>query len=602
MWNFKVIERGFLEEDPRETEFFRVRTPAEAVVREFIQNSLDAGKNGETIKVKISFTHAERKSIRCFLDDTLKDHLMACRFLDERGYPENVPCLVLEDFGTTGLDGPFTPDAGGGNFYNFWWRKGISQKSEGKAGRWGLGKITFHIISKIRTFFGLTVRHDGKMLLMGRTILKAHVLRGQRYWYFGQFSNSDSMPVEDNSIISLFNYNFGIHRNNTETGLSLVIPLPVNEINFDSLLRGVIQHYFYPVLAGTLKVEIREGDRQEELNDINLIEKASSIDWSDTEWEGMNIKKILEFVKSARVTAPVILHINNQDSPEISRESFGNQLDIIKDSFRSGNQVRFQIPLHIRKNDGSEVDTSFTVLLKRYPEFKKPFECYIRSGILVSEIRALGNRPVAGLLIADEAPVCEFLGDCETPAHTNWNERTEGFKEKYSDAVRNLRFIKKSMVQIVSVLDEPPHERQADFLKEIFSVPVTPEERKEDMEITPEPEIPQVQEKRGIFNISRIKNGFSVTLNPGITDLLFPFRATVKMAYDTFRGNPFRQYEKFDFDVGGSLIDIVPHDCDVLVRELNRLEIEVKNHGFELKVTGFDPRRDLVVDIKEVET
>lgn len=599
MWNFKVIEPGFPEEDPRETEFFRVRTPAEAVVREFIQNSLDAGKDGETIKVKISLTCAERKNIHHFLDNTLKEHLISCGFLDEHGYPENVPCLILEDFGTTGLDGPFTPDAGEGNFYNFWWRKGISQKGERKAGRWGLGKITFHIISKIRTFFGLTAREDRKTLLMGKALLKAHVFRNRRYHYFGYFSRNNSMPVEDNSIISSFRVSFGIDRDNTETGLSLVIPLPVDEINFNSLLRGVIQHYFYPILDGTLRVKIQEGDRQKELNDSSLFEMVSSINWDDTEWKEINIRKILEFVKGAREMPPVDLRVKSQDNPEIVRESFGDQLDVIKNSFRAGNPVRFKIPLRIRKNDGSETATSFTVLLKRFPEFKEPFECYIRSGILVSEIRTLGNRPVAGLLIADEAPICEFLGDCETPAHTNWNERTEGFKEKYPDAARNLRFIKRSMVQIVSILDEPPSERQIDFLKEIFSVPLSPEEREEMAEITRAPEIQQVERTLRTFSISRTQNGFSITLNEGITGLSFPFRAAVRMAYDTFRDNPFRSYEKFDFDVGSSSINIDADDCTVLKRELNELEIEITGWKFRLEVTGFDPNRDLVVDIKE---
>jgi len=91
---------------------------------------------------------------------------------------------VLEDFNTTGLDGPYEPDAKGGNFYNFWWREGISEKKGQRAGRWGLGKTTFHIVSKIRTLWGLTVRDDGKILLMGKALLKTHFLNGTRYHYY----------------------------------------------------------------------------------------------------------------------------------------------------------------------------------------------------------------------------------------------------------------------------------------------------------------------------------------------------------------------------------------------------------------------------------
>lgn len=598
MWNFKVIERGIPERNPRETEFFRLRSPAETVIREFIQNSLDARRNQETIEVKISLIRVERERIRSFLADDLKEHLIACGMLADCDYPENVPCLILEDFGTTGLDGEFTPDAGQGNFYNFWWREGVSQKREQRAGRWGLGKITFHVVSKIRTFFGLTVREDKRTLLMGKALLKTHLLHDQRYQYFGYFSMRDYMPVENGGIISEFKNKFGIARN-TEAGLSLVIILPVDEINFDSLQKAVIEHYFYPVLAGSLKVEVRESDRQEELNGSNLIEKASAIDWRDTDWEGINIREVLEFIRGAENIQIVSLQVENLGSPDITQKSFGDQLDIIKTSFRSGEPVKFKVPLRIRKSDGNKSDTSFTVLLKRFPGLGKTFECYIRSGIFVSEIKMLGSRPIAGLLIADDKAVCEFLGDCETPAHTSWNERTEGFAEKYTNAARILRFIKKSMAQIVSIIDEPPRDRQIDFLKEIFSVPVSPEQRGEEQEITQEPEVSIDERSPTVFAVSQLQGGFSITLNPrGTGHLSFPFRATVKMAYNTFRGDPFSGYEKFDFDVGGASISIEGEDCNIIERNLNQIKVQITGLKFKLQVKGFDNRRDLVIDIK----
>ena len=245
-WFFKEIERGIPERNPRETEFFRINAPGEAVVREFIQNSLDARKNQEPIKVKISFHSTRRENVSIFLEDTLISHLNACGLLEGREYPEEVPYILLEDFNTTGLEGPYKPDAREGDFYNFWWREGISQKTGQRAGRWGLGKTTFHIVSKIRTFWGLTVRGDGKILLMGKALLKTHSLNEKRYHYFGCFSLEDSMPVEDNSILSRFRNSFAISRNDTETGLSVIIPLPVDEINFDSIRKGVILHYYYP--------------------------------------------------------------------------------------------------------------------------------------------------------------------------------------------------------------------------------------------------------------------------------------------------------------------------------------------------------------------
>lgn len=202
-WIFKKIERGFPEKNPRETEFFKITSPAEAVVREFVQNALDARKNQAPIKVKISLRNTERDSISSFLDDTLRKHLEACGYLKDWDCDESIPCLILEDFGTTGLDGQIDPDASRGNFYNFWWREGISEKKGQRGGRWGLGKITFHLVSKIRTFWGLTARNnEEKLLLMGKALIKNHKPKNERYFYFGCFTMGNFMPVEDNSIVS----------------------------------------------------------------------------------------------------------------------------------------------------------------------------------------------------------------------------------------------------------------------------------------------------------------------------------------------------------------------------------------------------------------
>jgi hypothetical protein len=601
-WFFEEIRRGFPERDPRETEFFRITGPGEAVVREFIQNSLDAKTDQEMLRVKISLHSIRRKDTHAFLDDTLKGHLKACGLIDSWGYPENIPCLVLEDYGTTGLDGSHDPGAGEGNFYNFWWREGISEKSGQRAGRWGLGKTTFHIVSKIRTLFGLTVRNDGKTLLMGKALLRTHSLNGRRYHYFGYFCADNYRPVERDSILSEFRRVFGITRNETETGFSAVIPLPVDEINFESIIEGVIQHYYYPLLAGMLNVEIRDNinNRQEELNGENLIEKASRMDWNDTVWGGIDIKQILEFIRDSLSIEPVRLEIHEPADPEITPESFGEQMDTVRERFLRGDPLRFKVPVTIGKTGGMERESFLEVLLRRFPGIRKAFEAYIRSGILVSEIKMLGSRPVAGLLIAEDPAVSEFLGDCETPAHTNWNERTEHFAGQYVNAVRTLRFIKKSMLQIVSILDEPPRERQVDFLKDIFSIPVGQMEREEEEELTRPPVIPEgIDRQPEKFNIQKIHGGFRVTLNPERrTDLSFPFQAVVKTAYDTRRGNPFSQYHKFDFDVAGTSVTVEARDCIVMERKYNILKVEITGENFELGVTGFDPRRDLVVDIK----
>src|SRR5436305_1999742 len=77
------------------------------------------------------------------------------------------------------------------NMKDFWRRVSRSHKGGDKDGSWGLGKIVFPASSKIRTFFGFTVRNDDENLtplLMGQAVLRHHVLKGIEYAPIGLFS------------------------------------------------------------------------------------------------------------------------------------------------------------------------------------------------------------------------------------------------------------------------------------------------------------------------------------------------------------------------------------------------------------------------------
>ena len=194
MWRFRKIEPGVVERNPRESEFFRLTEPDEAVVREFIQNALDARYEQETVRVRIYIGRARGREISTYLNE-LSPHLSASGF-NRVGDSEIIEFLTIEDSGTTGLDG----DTGrsDSNFYHFWWREGISAKTGRRAGRWGLGKITFHLVSKIRTFWGFTVRKDdSRALLMGKALLKPHQVNSDIFDYAGYYCDENWQPVEE---------------------------------------------------------------------------------------------------------------------------------------------------------------------------------------------------------------------------------------------------------------------------------------------------------------------------------------------------------------------------------------------------------------------
>ena len=170
--------------EPISGEFFATEATekaGEALVREGIQNSLDARRDGETVMVRIRVSGKDsavaRSAVAPFLGG-LQEHLRAPgNGLQEiPSDEENCPVLVFEDFGTTGLLGDpaeWKPQAGSKNhFYHFFRAEGRSDKGEKDIGRWGVGKQVFPRSSRINTVFGLTVRSDDrKKLLMGMAVL-----------------------------------------------------------------------------------------------------------------------------------------------------------------------------------------------------------------------------------------------------------------------------------------------------------------------------------------------------------------------------------------------------------------------------------------------
>ena len=88
-----------------------------------------------------------------YFSGELERHLSACNFLPKDYARSNrIKFITIEDSGTTGLDGATGEDGSspekGNNFYDFWWREGMSGKRGREAGRWGLGYFPMQEVSK----------------------------------------------------------------------------------------------------------------------------------------------------------------------------------------------------------------------------------------------------------------------------------------------------------------------------------------------------------------------------------------------------------------------------------------------------------------------
>ena len=108
--------------------------------------------------------------------------------------------------------------------------------------------------------------------------------------------------------------------------------------------------------------------------------------------------------------------------------------------------------------------------------------------------------------------------------------------------------------------------------------------------------MPLLKGKKRPVLIEKIHTGLKLIKNPAADDL--PESIKLKLGYDVPRGNPITSYQEWDFDISKSPIVIESSGVYFTKKEKNELEfdIEDKSH-FEIKLTGFDEKRDLFLKL-----
>ena len=128
------MEDGQKYVEPTHREHLATGGLVEPLVREAIQNSLDATLDGKVTKVVFTLGQAEAPEVRPYLK-TLRPHLEAITRSLPEGIPdanESIRFLAIEDYNTRGLEGdstvhkPLNSDGSKNHFFRFWHQVGQS--------------------------------------------------------------------------------------------------------------------------------------------------------------------------------------------------------------------------------------------------------------------------------------------------------------------------------------------------------------------------------------------------------------------------------------------------------------------------------------------
>jgi hypothetical protein len=627
-WHFREKKPSDTARDPISSEFFAnesVKNAARALVREAIQNSLDArprrreGPAEIRINVGVGPDAAGKGEADPFFDGVWP-HLKAKRSKLQNPPSLNERCafLTIEDFGTNGLEGDpeqWKPGEDKENaFYTFFRAEAYSEKAADDRGRWGVGKLVFPRSSRASAFFGYTVpRSTGKPMLMGRMILGHHQVENIEYSpdaFFGVRKTVAGdpnfiIPVTDDLGLERFRQVFKVSRKR-EPGLSVVVPWlvdgeeDVDQFEIEELCRIVATEYLLPILRGELVVTVSRRANHRRLD-------AAELRNTNQHWIDDKLGVVLELGRFAATPPPERIFrleaAEQSASPKMPEAPLAAEhVTAVRSLLESGQAVAFDLPIRVYPKNAASQLCEFRVHMLGAPSSEHEAPVFVRDGITITNAKGRPVPDFATLVTIDDNMLASLLGDSENPAHTEWLPETRGFKGKYKYAPAFLRYVKTIPWEVYRALFTGQREVDPFVLAEFFpdlelSDKTVAKGRKNDgngkdpKDPPPQPPPP----KPRLYSLRRIEGGFAV--RRGTVEGKTPHRLRIRLAYEVRRGNPLRKYEEFDFDVAKPPIDIVPNGLRLLSYGMNEIVAAPDQADFSLSVTGFDTNRDLYVKV-----
>lgn len=625
-WFFVPSNPQSKKRDPAWAEFFHSAVSIDnncvALVRESLQNSLDAAQDGID-SVTVRFALAGPKSavpadVAADYFQLLPDHVRASGF-DGVSPDEDCQYLVVEDFGTTGLLGdPLSAqeptDGETNHFYYFFRHEGKSGKQQGQRGRWGIGRFVFPMSGRLCSIVALTVR-DPKIgdspdpLLMGNSVLRAHTLDGQMYepdGYWGASADASKpvQPYRDENLIRAFSEDFRVSRT-TEPGLSVVVPFLEPGWTAGMLVSACVKDYFVPVSRGRLNIIVDDLDTGERTA-INAGTLTEIVDGLAREMREPLLRDI-ELVAWAE-KAPAISMVSTYDGtvkPEWDSNLLFHEssLELARNKFSGEGRVVINLPISVRREKEGTVQDSFIRVVIAESIGQRGQALFARSGIIVSEAGGRSTITDARVLVLiDDEPASRMLGDAEGPAHVNWSDQTKAFKQRYRHGPTWLTVVRSSPIQILKRL-RGLEGRQDDLIAaEYFPLP-DPGPRK-GAESTPSPKKktpPRGADRMRLVVDEDGPGRIVARLNPKAI-ASSATRVALTCAYDSAGSHAISAWEPEDF----RLVEGPPSQTtDIGIEAVggtisvtdNTLSADITDpEEFKLTFSGFDANRDVVIE------
>jgi hypothetical protein len=595
------------------------RTSVEILVRETLQNPLDARSSDEVVRVAyklVTVDLADSVFARSIFSDDWIKHFRAGGLINSSERPPRMVFLVIEDFGTTGLEGCYTDSSCEGSTENwnaFWFREGEGAKTARSNGGAGQGKITLYLASKLRSVFALTKRKsDGIELLFGCCRFKRNYkLPSDRNrwakearWGATNDPGQLAQPIVSTQWISAVKAELGLSRG-MHSGTSFMVPMPDSDITEVALRNAVVNEFFFAIKRGRLVVQI--GETTLDASSVSAV--ADSMGTACRLTKGF--RGFLALTAQNGEIATATAKGSWSKEAKLSAGAFDDtELIALKEKFGRSELVSVDFPITVKRKQPMEVAiANFRVFLQQDENAEQSQELFVRQDLGIDgEKRLKGARtisPVMALTFIHDTKLSDLLVAAEEPTHRNWNAKRPKVVALYSSPNDNLNAVRNAALRLVQLIS-PEGKRDETALALYFADPsaeptkraggggTTVETQKGDP--PPQEDIPKGKSKP--LSVTLLDDGFEIHGRPA-EGFTFPIDCKVTLAYATAVGDAFRLWDAADFWIGDENAHPRQHsDVSDLTTNLNVMSFRLNNEESRLSITGFDSRRQLEIRTK----
>lgn len=300
-----------------------------------------------------------------------------------------------------------------------------------------------------------------------------------------------------------------------------------------------------------------------------------------------------------------VSNISYSNGFSLNEQHINGDLNELRTRYANTELIGFRLPVELARKKEAAKTSYVEIFLRRAAEQQKGAAVYVRGDITVpDEAAKFSGKGTFAALLAHQETVSAFLADAENPAHTMWSGTMSRLTGNWKYPTQTLSLIRNSPAAIHRMLatgqeQEDPNALRNFFwiddptgVKEAGAFASKPKAKEKQTHTLVPPVIPP--SKRRLV-VRKMHGGFAIEAGPDFDKFNLPAFLKIEVAYDVEYGNAIKAWDPLDFDL--QIDPGITIDVEGAAEEIagNTINLEIVDPDFSVKVEGFDPHRDLVV-------